>query len=100
MQINWIFLYHWNLRHQRIRVFESHSILNLSKIFKNVFYNIVLNMTECSLIKLCVLPIGHLLSQLSILINAAFRTTLYIATSQLLELGTVAIWATLHFETS
>ena len=48
-------------------------------------------MTESSLIKLCVLPIGHLLGQLSILINAAVRTTLYIATSQLLELGTVTI---------
>ena len=48
-------------------------------------------MTECSLIKLCALPIGHLLSQLSILKNAVGGTALYVVTSQLLELGTVAI---------
>ena len=48
-------------------------------------------MTECSLIKLCALPIGHLLSQLSILKNVVGGTALYVVTSQLLELGTVAI---------
>ena len=50
-----------------------------------------MNMRENSMIKLRVLPVGHLLRELSMLIYAAVGTALYITRSQLLELASVAI---------
>ena len=77
--------------------------MSLIKIFKCVIYSIVLKLIserererekrkrERALIKLYVLPVGQLLSELSMLIYEAVGNALYITRSQLLELASVAI---------
>ena len=81
--------------------------MSLIKIFKCVIYSIVLKLIsererererkrekrkrERALIKLYVLPVGQLLSELSMLIYEAVGNALYITRSQLLELASVSI---------